>query len=85
MLLGAAFGERVMSNDFDAVFYVREVPRFRFEDGLFHVCFNVGKVHAEFVMLPSVFLKGRRAAKKAEDQFRAAADSVAIRGNEARH
>lgn len=39
----------------DAVLYVQKVPTVSYEDGLFHVGYDVGKVRAEFVMQPKVF------------------------------
>jgi hypothetical protein len=53
----------------DAVFYVQKDPSVRIEDGLFHVCYDTGKIHAEFVMRPTVFLKALKAANRLSDEF----------------
>jgi hypothetical protein len=39
----------------DAIMYVGEVPSIFYEEGLFHVGYDVGQLRAEFVMPPRVF------------------------------
>jgi hypothetical protein len=45
------------ANGFDGVFYVDRPPTIRFEDGLFHVCYTIGRDKFEIVMRPSIFAK----------------------------
>jgi hypothetical protein len=58
------------SRDLDAVFYVKNVPDIRFEDGHFHVSYDVGqRARFEFVFSPSTFIKMRKIAGTIVDEF----------------
>jgi hypothetical protein len=52
----------------DAVFFIDAAPTITFADGLFHVGYGVGKIHAEFVMLPKIFAKAMLLAESAQAQ-----------------
>lgn len=76
-----------MQHDFDAIFYVKNPPRIVFEDGTFHVSYDVGKrAWFEFVLPPHVYLKALRAGNLAADQFHEEqGDVVPIRGRRGQH
>jgi hypothetical protein len=67
--------------DFDASIYVKSVPEFRREEGMFHICHTVGKMHIELVMRPNTFLKALRNANRVAAEFHAQGEVVAMRGN----
>jgi hypothetical protein len=50
----------VPNRDFDAIFFVTKAPSVEYKDGLFHICYDIGK-HASFevVMPPKAFVKAR--------------------------
>lgn len=59
-----------MSDQFDAVFYVKDAPTITFEDGHVHVVFRVGThTSIEFVLSPNVYLRTHRAAKDIASAF----------------
>ena len=44
--------------DFDGIFYVKRIPVITFEDGLFHICHQLGSnTQFQFVMQPALFKK----------------------------
>lgn len=50
-----------MPNDLDAIFYIQKPPTVSFSDGMFRVCFDIGKrASFELVMSPNTFLKMRK-------------------------
>jgi hypothetical protein len=55
--------------DFDAVFYVKKAPVIRFENGMFTICYIVGRAQFEFAMQPSVWRHTRREADRADKEF----------------
>ena len=65
--------------DLDAVFFVQQQPHVELRDGLFHVCYEIGKsARLEVVLRPSIFLKALRAANIASDRFHEGASVVAF-------
>jgi hypothetical protein len=67
------------ANGFDGVFYVDRPPTIRFEDGLFHVCYTIGRDKFEIVMRPATFIEARKIANRASDEFHeGGADVLAI-------
>jgi hypothetical protein len=63
-------------NSFEGVFYVRHSPVIRYEDGLFFIRYDMGNVHAEFVMQPSVYQKAIKEVERAFKQFQDGKASV---------
>jgi hypothetical protein len=56
--------------DVDAIFYVRKIPEIRYEDGHFHVAYDVGtRARFEFVFSPNTFIRMRQTAAKIVDAF----------------
>lgn len=55
--------------DLDAVMFIREPPMVSYEEGLFHVCYDIGNIHAEFVMQPKVFSKAMLFAEEARAKW----------------
>lgn len=56
-------------HDLEAVFYAATAPGIEFREGMFHICYDVGRCRFEFAMPPNVFLKSLRNANKMSDQF----------------
>ena len=62
-----------MPNDFDCIFFVKKPPTVTLNEGMFHICFTVGKeTGVELVMSPHNFLKMRRISAKVVAEFHAA-------------
>jgi hypothetical protein len=60
----------VPARDLDAIFFVPDGPEIRFEDGLFHVCYVIGKqARFEIVLTPKAFLVALRHANRIADEF----------------
>lgn len=58
------------SRDFDAIFYVKNPPDIRIEEGLFHIGYDIGKrVRFEVVLTPATFFKARQCAARVADDF----------------
>lgn len=55
--------------DLDAIFYAPQPPSFEFRDGMFHVCFTIGRCRFEFAMSPHNFRKALRAATAIASEF----------------
>ena len=48
------------TKDFDAIFYVAKPPSVEFRDGVFHICYSIGRrATFEVVMPPKAFLRAR--------------------------
>ena len=48
------------ARDLDAIFFIDRVPNVSFEDGLFRICYDIGKnARFEIVMRPAVFQQAR--------------------------
>jgi hypothetical protein len=58
-----------MPNNFHGVFWVKHAPTVHTEDGFFHICYESGAAHFEFVMRPSVWKRVRANADRAEKAF----------------
>jgi hypothetical protein len=55
----------------DATFYVAKAPTVEFRDGLFHICYDMGKrATFEIVMPPKAFLKARMLGNEVIAQWR---------------
>lgn len=66
--------------ELDAVFFIQQLPSVEFREGMFHVCYDIGKQATfEVVMSPNVFLKALKRANKASDEFHAKGDVVGIK------
>ena len=49
--------------DFEGVFFIQRAPKIEFRDGLFHVCYDIGKrAIFEVVMQPKTFAAARLAS-----------------------
>ena len=60
-MLGKVGAYIVMPSDLDCIFFVQKPPRVTFEDGMFRVCFAIGKrATIEVVMSPNTFFKMRQ-------------------------
>jgi len=60
------------TRDLDAVFWISQPPTITLRDGMFHICYDIGKrASFELVMSPNVFLKARAAGSKAVRAFEA--------------
>lgn len=59
------------TQEFDAVFFVAKAPTIGFKDGLFHICYSIGK-HTSFevVMPPKAFLRARVLGTEVISQWR---------------
>lgn len=69
-------------HDFQGVFYVKEAPEIRFEDGMFHITYKTGGAHIELVLKPSTYSLTRRRANRAFEEFHDKSDVVGIKGGE---
>lgn len=59
-----------MAVGLDAIYYIEKPPLISFEDGMFHVCYDIGKsAHFEVVMSPNVYLKTLRRAHSVVGRF----------------
>jgi len=68
------------AHDLDAIFYVEKPPRVEFRDGMFRICFDIGKrASFELAMSPNTFLKMRRASGKVADEFHEGARVVSLK------
>lgn len=69
------------ARDLDAVFFVKDMPDIWFDDGHFHVAYDVGKrSRFEFVFSPNNFLKMRAKAATIVDEFHETTKVVPMRG-----
>lgn len=60
------------SRDLDAVFFIGRPPTITFREGMFHICYDIGKRAAfELVMSPNTFLRARKAGAQAVSAFEA--------------
>jgi hypothetical protein len=55
-----------MPPDLDCVFYIGKTPTIDFRDGMFHICYEIGR-HARFeiVLSPQTFRRGMALAEDA--------------------
>lgn len=66
--------------DLDAVFFVQHPPVLELVDGMFHVCYDIGKsARFEIVLPPSAFFKALRQANKLSDLFHQGGKVVPLR------
>jgi hypothetical protein len=59
-----------MLNDLDCIFWIKKAPKVTFDEGMFHICFAVGKrATVEMVMSPATFLKLRAQSSETVAQW----------------
>jgi hypothetical protein len=69
-------------HDFRGVFYLRNAPEIKFEDGMFTICHRIGSAEFEFVMQPNTFLRALRRANEKAGEFHARDDVFKFGGEE---
>lgn len=71
-------------HDFKGVFYLKNIPEIKFEDGMFVIHHKIGTAEFEFVMQPSTFLRMLRRANEKAGEFHSR-DDVSVFGEEGQH
>jgi hypothetical protein len=60
----------VSARQLDAIFFVPEGPDIFLQDGLFHICYKLGRdVQFEVVLTPNVYLKALRQGNRVAAEF----------------
>jgi hypothetical protein len=62
----------------DAVFFSDQIPDMFIKDGMFHIAYTVGTVHAEFVLPPRVFLAGLVKCNEVARELGRSADIISV-------
>lgn len=58
--------------DLDVIFYIQKPPAIEFRDGMFHLCYEVGrKATFEIVMPPKAFMEARMLGSEVLAQWQA--------------
>jgi hypothetical protein len=71
----------VSARQLDAIFFVPDGPDIFFQDGLFHVCYKLGReVQFEVVLTPNVYLKALRRANRVAAEFTSGCKVIPLRG-----
>ena len=68
------------AHDLDAVFFVQSSPAIELREGMFYVCYEIGRsARFEVVLPPHVFLKALKRANQVSDEFHESGTVIPIR------